>query len=163
MILSKFIGLFKNALPIFVAFALIPADAFSQLKKYRFEELDSLQKAEKRTVIVFIHTDWCKYCQTMKNTTFKNKDVIEQINNQFYFIDFNAEEKKDIAFKKAIYKYLPSGTNTGTHQLAEHLGTTGDSVSYPTLCFLNTDYEIIFQYSQFINSTEIKVALNLLK
>lgn len=150
-------------MPLLIVLALTSTETFAQLKKYRFEDLDSLQKAEKRTVIVFIHTNWCKYCQTMKNTTFKNKDLIEQINKQFYFIDFNAEETKDIAFKNAIFKYVPSGANTGTHQLAEELGTTDSSISYPTLCFLNSDNKIVFQYAQFINSKDLQVALNLLK
>lgn len=150
-------------MPVLLAFALVPTQTFAQLKRYQFEDLEQLQRTEKRMVVVFIHTDWCKYCQTMNNTTFKNKDIIEQMNNQFYFVDFNAEETRNITFKNSVFKYTPSGMNTGSHELAEHLGTIDNKVSYPTLCFLNSDSEIIFQYPQYINSAELMTAFNLLK
>ena len=144
------------------AFAFLPAKTFAQLKKYQFEELEKLQVVEKRTVVVFIHTDWCKYCQTMINTTFRNKDIIEQINKQFYFIDFNAEETRNIAFKNSIFKFKPTGINTGVHELAGQLGTVDHKISYPTLCFLNSNNEIIFQYPGYFNSRDLNKVLKLL-
>jgi thioredoxin-related protein len=136
---------------------------FAQIKTVRFEQIDSLQKIEKRNVIVFIHTDWCKYCQTMQNTTFKNDSIIHKLNNQFYFIDFHAEQKRDIVFNGHTFKYKPTGTNTGIHELAEQLATVDNQVTYPTLCFLNSNKEIIFQYNQFINSTDLSTLLTRLK
>jgi thioredoxin-related protein len=134
---------------------------FAQIKTVRFEQIDSLQKIEKRNVVVFIHTDWCKYCQTMQNTTFKNDSIIYKLNTQFYFIDLNAEQKENIVFNGRTFKYKPTGTNTGIHELAEQLATVDNQVAYPTLCFLNK--EIIFQYDQFINSTDLSTLLTRLK
>jgi thioredoxin-related protein len=136
---------------------------FAQIKTVRFEQIDSLQKIEKRNVVVFIHTDWCKYCQTMQNTTFKNDSIIYKLNTQFYFIDLNAEQKENIVFNGRTFKYKPTGTNTGIHELAEQLATVDNQVAYPTLCFLNSNKEIIFQYDQFINSTDLSTLLTRLK
>lgn len=136
---------------------------FAQIKTVRFEQIDSLQKIEKRNVVVFIHTDWCKYCQTMQNTTFKNDSIIYKLNTQFYFIDLNAEQKENIVFNGRTFKYKPTGTNTGIHELAEQLATEDIQVAYPTLCFLNSNKEIIFQYDQFINSTDLSTLLTRLK
>jgi thioredoxin-related protein len=136
---------------------------FAQIKTVRFEQIDSLQKIEKRNVVVFIHTDWCKYCQTMQNTTFKNDSIIYKLNTQFYFIDLNAEQKENIVFNGRTFKYKPTGTNTGIHELAEQLATVDNQVAYPTLCFLNSNKEIIFQYYQFINSTDLSTLLTRLK
>jgi thioredoxin-related protein len=136
---------------------------FAQIKTVRFEQIDSLQKIEKRNVVVFIHTDWCKYCQTMQNTTFKNDSIIYKLNTQFYFIDLNAEQKENIVFNGRTFKYKPTGTNTGIHELAEQLATEDIQVAYPTLCFLNSNKEIIFQYYQFINSTDLSTLLTRLK
>jgi len=33
-------------------------------------KVDSLQKVEQRPMIVFIHTNWCKYCQMMAKSSF---------------------------------------------------------------------------------------------
>ncbi len=140
---------------VWVCILLKTQTSFAQPKTYQFEQLDSLQKIEKRNVVVFIHTEWCKYCQTMQNTTFKNEIIINSLNDKFYFIDLNAEDKRNIIFNNHTFKYIPTGTNTGTHELAEQLGTFEKKFSYPTLCFLNTDKEIIFQYPQYINHSDL--------
>lgn len=142
---------------------LLPYFSFSQLNIYKFEQVENLQKIEKRTVAVFIHTDWCKYCQLMQNKTFKHDSIINKLNNYFYFIDLNAEEIRDISFNKKILKYKPTGTNTGIHELAEQLANINNKVVYPTLCFLNDKNEIIFQYIQFINAKDLQIILTRLK
>jgi thioredoxin-related protein len=142
---------------------LIPIASFSQIISYKFEQLDSLQKTEKRNVAVFIHTNWCKYCQTMQNTTLKNGSIIEQLNKKFYFINLNAEQKKDIVFNGHTFKYKPTAINTGIHELAEQLASIDNKVAYPTISFLNANNEIIFQYNQFINSTNLDIILKRLK
>jgi thioredoxin-related protein len=136
-----------------------PQPSFAQIKTFPFEQIDSLQKKEKRNILVFIHTDWCRYCQAMKNTTFKKDNIIDILNKFFYFIHFNAEDKRNIPYNNHIFKYKPTGTNTGINELAEQLGTVDNKLSFPTLCFLNADNEIIFQYPHYINSTDLKTIL----
>ncbi len=134
--------------------------AFGQLKTFQFEQLDSLQHENERLVAVFIHTDWCKYCAAMENTTFTNKKVAALLNDKYYFIDLNAEEKRNIEIGGHIFSYKPSGNNTGIHELAEQLGTVDNKVSYPTLCFLNARNEIVFQYNQFMSASDLTHVLN---
>lgn len=143
-----------------IAVMFLPLLAFSQLQTYSFSQLDSLQKTEKKNIVVFIHTDWCKYCQSMKNTSFKDKEVIQLLNENFLFADLNAEEKQDIIFNGYTFKYKPTGASTGINELAEQLGTVNGKVSYPTLCILNSEHEIIFQYNQFLSSADLLKVLN---
>ena len=131
--------------------------AFAQLKTYQFEQIDSLQKVEERNIVVFIHTDWCKYCQAMKNTSFKNDSIVKLLNTKFYFIDLNAEEQRNINFQKQTFKYKPTGRNTGIHELAEELATIDGKISFPTICVLNPDNEIVLQYDQFLNSKDLQI------
>lgn len=139
---------------------LILQPGYAQLKAYQFEQLDSLQKKEARPVVVFIHTEWCKYCAAMQNTTFKNKEVVSTLNERFYFIDLDAEEKRTITMLGSTFKFKPTGNNTGIHELAEQLGRINGELSYPTLSFLNSNYEITFQYPQFINAADLLTILN---
>lgn len=141
---------------VWACFLLQAQTLFAQIKTYQFEQIDSLQKNEKRIILVFIHTDWCNYCQAMQNTTFKNDSIVRILNDKFYFIDLNAEDKRNIVFNKHTFKYKPTGTNTGANELADQLGTVENNLSYPTLCFLNAENEIIFQHPQYINSTDLK-------
>jgi thioredoxin-related protein len=138
----------------------LSSQAFAQIKNVQFEQLDSLQKTEKRPVIVFLHTSWCKYCGTMKNTTFKNDEVIKALNQNFYFVSLDIEEKRDITFRGYAFKFKPTGTNTGEHELAEKLGTINGQLAYPGICFLNTDFEIIYQHGGYASARQI---INLLQ
>ena len=84
----------------------------------------------------------------MENTTFKNKEIIKQLNQNFYFISFNAEDKKDIKFNKNTFKFKPKGTNSGIHELAELLSNQ----TYPTITILKADYSILTQIESFTNA-----------
>ena len=68
----------KNLICLFVLLLVIP-QGFAQLNKVQFEQIDSLQTVEKRNIVVFIHTDWCKYCKVMRDKTFKNENVVKTL------------------------------------------------------------------------------------
>ena len=148
---------------LLILFFGITSTGFCQLKSRTFEEVDSLQQFQKKKVIVFIHTDWCQYCQRMKTTTFKNKENIEKLNSDFYFIDFNAEEKRDITFNNHTFKYKPSGNRVGVHELALQLGTIDNQIVYPVLCVLNEKNEVILQYNNYLNRKDFKLLLGKLE
>ncbi len=131
----------------------------AQLNTHTFAQVDSLQKVHKKNTVVFIHTDWCKYCLAMENTVFKDDEIIELLNQNFLFVDLNAEEKNDIVFAGYNFQYKPTGRNTGVNELAEQLGEVNGKVAYPTLCILNPDNEIIFQYNQYLPADYLKDVL----
>ncbi|MFV8364056.1 thioredoxin family protein [Flavobacterium sp. ZT3P35] len=152
----------KNFYLLLLLCCVIP-DGFAQLQSILFEEIDSLQRIEKRKTIVFIQTDWCQFCHVMKNTTFKNEEIIEELNNAFYFIDFNAEEKRTVVFNKTTFQFKPTGNTSGTHELAIALGTINKQLHFPVLCVLNSENEIIFQHSGYLKPKEFKLILAKLK
>lgn len=132
---------------------------FGQLKTYQFEQIDSLQKIEPRNCFIFIHTNWCKYCAAMQNTTLKNDSIVKILNTKFYTVSLNAEERRSISFQNHTFNYKPNGPNTGTHELADQLSTIKGEVTYPTICMLNPKNEIIFQYNEFVSSKQLKKIL----
>lgn len=121
---------------------------FAQLNTHTFEEAEKLSIENPKSFLVFIHTDWCKICKMMENTTFKNKEIVQHLNQNFYFISFNAENKKDIKFNKNTFKFKPKGTNSGIHELAELLSNQ----TYPTITILKADYSILTQIESFTNT-----------
>ena len=134
-----------------------------QLRSVSFEQVDSLQRIEKKKTIVFIQTDWCQFCHAMKNTTFKNEEIIKELNNAFYFVDFNAEQKRKVVFNKTTFQFKPTGNTSGTHELAIALGTINKQLNFPVLCVLNSENEIIFQHSGYLKPKELKLILAKLK
>jgi thioredoxin-related protein len=148
---------------LFTLLVLISQVSFSQIKYVTFQQLDSLQKIEKKPVAVFLHTSWCKFCGTMKNTTFKDTEVVNFLNQDYYFISLDIEEKRNITFRGYTFKYKPTGANTGIHALAEQLGTINGQIAYPSLCFLSSENEIIYQKEEYISPKHLLSILTQLK
>ena len=51
-----------------------------------FSHLSDSLRAQKKPLMIFIHTDWCKYCKMQENTSFKDPELSEQLNQHFYCI-----------------------------------------------------------------------------
>ena len=132
----------------------------SELRVFTFEEVERVHQQKPKPILVFIYTDWCKICFGMKKTTFNKEEVITLLNENFYFIKLNGEEKKDITFLSKKFTYKPSGKNTGTHQLAKELALIKGKISYPTTTILNKNYEIITQVDSYLNSKNLQIILN---
>ena len=140
----------------FLILALVTAvPTFAQLKTHTFEEAEKLAVETPKPYVVFIHTDWCKFCKMMENTTFKNKEIITALNRNFYFISFNAEEKKDIFFNKTVFKFKPKGNNSGVHELATALAEKNGNTAYPAITILNPDYSIAVQLQSYTNAKDL--------
>lgn len=105
-----------------------------------WSEVETALKTEKRKVLVDVYTDWCGYCKKMDKTTFQDKNIIKYINDNFYAVKFDAEEKETITLDDKKYKYVKSGKR-GYNQLAADL--LKGKMSYPTIVFLNPDLSLI--------------------
>jgi thioredoxin-related protein len=144
---------------LFVSFLSFSQEKKETLKVFTFSEVEKVQQQNPKPIIVFITTDWCKICHGMKSTTLKDRDIIQLLNDKFYFIKLNAEEKEDITFLKRTFVYKPTGINTGLHELANQLGSVGNVMIYPTTTFLNSNFEIDLQLTGFYNKKRMKKIL----
>lgn len=152
----------KYILIMLVFFWAIPS-GFAQLKLHSFEEVTQLAKANPKPIVVFIHTSWCTYCKIMQNSSFKNPDVIKKLNDEFYFIALDSESKKEIMFNNHLFRFKPTGPNTGVHELATALATINNQIVYPTLTILEKDNTIVFQQHSFIDDKALLRILDELK
>ena len=140
-------------------FLLIANQTFAQLKSHTFEEAEKLSPKNPKPFVIFIHTSWCKYCKMMENSTFKNAEVVKQLNENFYFISFDAETKNEIKFNNRIFKFKPKGNNSGIHELAVALSNQ----TYPTIAILNSDYEILVQIESMTTADDLLQILEKIK
>lgn len=132
---------------------------FAQLKIHTFEEIEKLSKEKPKPIVVFIHTSWCNYCRMMENSTFKNPEIIQLLNSNFYFISLDAESRNDIQFNNHTFKFKPKGPNTGIHELATALAEIDSQVVYPAFTILQDDYSVVFQKHSFLNTKELVAIL----
>lgn len=136
--------------------------SIAQSAGHTFEKLDSLIANDSKNTLVYIYTDWCKYCMKMSETSLKDKEVQKQLSDNFHYVKLNAETKENIDFHGKTFQYKPSGINTGLHELAIELGSIKGDLNYPSICVLNDQYEIIYQSSGYLNTKEMLKLLSLL-
>ncbi|PKV52297.1 MULTISPECIES: thioredoxin family protein [unclassified Aquimarina] len=144
----------------FFILSLLYQNVTAQLQIDSFESIENKMTIAPKPLVVFIHTDWCMYCKNMENTTFKNNDIIQQLNENFYFASLNGESRETIHFLNNSFRFQPNGNKTGVHQLARELATVNNQIGYPTLAILNHKYEIIFQQQSFLSAKELIKILN---
>lgn len=132
----------------------------AQVRSNSFDELDSLQSVESRDIMVFLRTDWCKYCKTMERSVFSQKELGQRINDNFWFVAFDGESQSPITFMAKQYEFKPTGLETGIHELAEAIGTIDGQVSFPSLVVIKQSGEVVFQFSGFLNKKRMVVLLD---
>lgn len=130
----------------------------AQLKSYSFEEIEKSEKENPKPIVVFVHTDWCKYCAMMQNTTFKNKEVQSVLNKDFYYISFDAESREPILFNEHLFKFIPKGPNSGIHELAQALADE-DAPGYPFLVVLKPDFSVLYRKSGYVKKDDFLMLL----
>lgn len=112
----------------------------SAVKWMTFEEAVQRSKKDKRKIFIDVYTDWCGWCKVMDKKTFTDPKVARLLNEKFYPVKFNAEQRQDVVFNGTTFKFVPYG-NSGTHQLASAL--LGNKLSYPTVVFLDESFGML--------------------
>jgi thioredoxin-related protein len=116
--------------------------AQEKVKWLTFEEAIELSKKEKKKIFIDMYTDWCGWCKKMDKATFQQPHIASYLNEHFYPVKFNAEQKADISFNNQLFKYVKSGRR-GYHQLAAELSKSLGRLSFPTIIFLDENHSVI--------------------
>jgi thioredoxin-related protein len=110
----------------------------SSIKWISINEAEMLAQDQPRKIIVDIYTDWCGWCKRLDATTYKDPQVVDYINKNFYAVKFNAELKDKISFKGADYSYdAQRRVNTLSQVLM------ANSTGYPTTTFLDEKLNVL--------------------
>lgn len=105
-----------------------------------FEKAIELNKTNPKPILVDVYTDWCGWCKKMDAATYENKTIAAYINQNFYAVKFDAEQKEEIIFQGKTFKYQKNG-RSGIHELAYAL--LQGKLSYPSTVFLDKETNYI--------------------
>lgn len=115
-----------------------PAEAVASDKEIHWMTMDEVQVAMKKKpkkVFVDVYTDWCGWCKVMDKKTFSNPEVIKYVNQNFYAVKFNAEQKDSLRFNGKMYGFSPE---MRANTLAVEL--LNGQLSYPTSVVLEENF-----------------------
>jgi thioredoxin-related protein len=100
----------------------------------------SLTEGNPKKIFIDVYTDWCGWCKRMDKATFQKPEVVAYMNEHYYNVKFNAEQKEDISILDNTFKFVAQGQR-GYHELAAAL--LNGKMSYPTVIFMNHKFEML--------------------
>ncbi|MEM6829292.1 MAG: DUF255 domain-containing protein [Bacteroidota bacterium] len=133
----------------------IPEDE-THVKWLSFEEAIELHKENPKKLLVDLYTNWCGWCKVMDRETYSNPTLVSYINENFYPVKFNAEQKESVDFDGHTFNFVPSGRR-GVHELAAAL--TNNKLSYPTTVFMDEELRIIQPIAGYLKPKQMEPIL----
>ena len=100
-------------------------------ESYHFNQLDSLQSIKRKKKLIIVGTNWCNYCKALETIIAKDTKLKQLINDQYYLIKLDAEEKKEITYQDFKFQF---NSKLGYHQ----------KLSFPSIYLINNKEEIYF-------------------
>jgi thioredoxin-related protein len=138
----------------------IPVTTETEIKWYTWDEAYELSKTNPKKVFIDLYTDWCGWCKKMDATTFKEPDVVKYLNDNFYPVKFNAEQKESIVFNNNTFEFVEAGRR-GVHQLAYAL--LDGRLGYPAFVMLDESFARIMISPGFKQSPQLMQELQFAK
>ena len=127
---------------VFSSFAVIAqdnaaksAETPAQIKWYTFEQAVELAKKNPKKIFVDVYTFWCGWCKRMDATTFTHPVIIKYMNEKYYAVKLNAEQKEPITFDGHEFINPNPDVSRSVHQFAASL--LDSRMSYPTTVYLD--------------------------
>ena len=132
-------------------------NAQEEVKWYSIEEAMELALQEPRVLVVDVYTDWCGWCKRMDATTFSNPAIASYMNDNFYPVKLNAEEREDITIGDKTFKFVENGRN-GYHQVAAIVSK--GRLSYPTISYVDHNGKVLEASPGYKTPDQLKVYLS---
>ncbi|THH41347.1 thioredoxin family protein [Neolewinella litorea] len=129
----------KLLLPLFLLLLSVPATA--QIEWLSWEEAVARSQKEPRKMMVDVYTDWCGWCKRMDKTAFVDPEVVAYVNEHFYPVKLDAEQRDPITFDGHEFTYDATLSRRGVHTLAVAL--LDGRMSYPSIVYLDDEQKRI--------------------
>ena len=120
---------------------------------YSWEQATEAHAKQQKKLMLNVYTEWCTWCKRMDETTLQQPEIAKYLNQYFYAVKFDAEQKGTLEYKDQSYKYVKNG-NKGYHELAAEL--LKGRLSFPSIVFLDEDLNVIQAISGFKTPEEFE-------
>ncbi len=117
-----------------------PALAPQEIQWLSISEAHARNQKAPRKFLIDVYTDWCGWCKVMDKNTFRDARVAAYVNQHYYAVKLDAEQRAPITLGEQKFEFVPQGQK-GYHQLAASL--LNGQMSYPTTVFLDEQLKMI--------------------
>lgn len=142
---------------IFLFFTTSYSIAQNAITWYSFEEALELMEGNKKKIVIDVYTDWCGWCKRMDKSTFQKPHIANYLNENYYPVKLNAEQKETIKFAGQNFNFVDQGRGKSYHEFA--LAVTRGQLSYPTIVFIDEDLNIIQSIPGFRSAQEFEMIM----
>jgi thioredoxin-related protein len=126
----------------------------TKIKWYTFEQAVELCKKSPKKLLVDVYTDWCGWCKKMDADTWSNPEIAKYVNEHFYAVKFNAEQRDSISFHGHTFKFVDQGGGKGYHELAAAM--LSNQLSFPTISYFNEKLELLGPVPGYLNAHNLE-------
>lgn len=126
-----------------------------------FVQLEDSLNVKPKKVLLFFYADWCEYCKKMEQVAFKDKNIINLLNSNFYSVKMNAESKQEIHFDGITYYNKNIGkSRTPYHELALLLASRKNrEFSLPVTLILDNNFTVQNRYFEYLSPKKLREIL----
>lgn len=100
------------------------------------EQAYAAVQKEPRKIVIDVYTGWCGWCKVMDQKTFTDAKVAEYVNQKFYAVKLDAEQKNDIVIGTQKYIWQNGYNQAGVALLQ-------GKMSFPTMVYLDEKFNMI--------------------
>lgn len=127
-----------------------------KIKGYTLNEAITTAKKNPRKIVISIFTDWCNGCNIMNKTTFTDSLLKDYIEQNYYFVELNAETKDTLEWNGN--KVVPSNNPQNPfHPLASMLAN--GNLILPTTVVLDENFQRLDVIPYYLTPEALQPAL----
>lgn len=142
----------KFIFKILISIVLLNFNCLAAQESILITEVEYKLNQNPKHIIIELYTDWCGICAIQGKKIQKDKALISKLNDEFYFVRFDAESKESFTFNGYEFK-----NQDKIHDFPKAI--LSDSNAFPAWIILNPKLEIIFQYNGLIETEDLKAIL----
>jgi len=127
-----------------------------EVKWYTLEEAVALSEKEPKKIFIDVITVWCGWCKKMDREVFSQEDIRKLLNEDYYAVRLDAQQKEDIEFEGETFEYQMYGQK-GFNRFAVEL--LRGKMGFPSLVFLDEEFNIIQSLEGYQQSDRLELIL----
>ncbi|SDE33594.1 hypothetical protein SAMN05421544_10733 [Riemerella columbipharyngis] len=111
------------------------------------DSLDGIMKREPRYILMNIRSKNCVYCLMQMKRLNKDKDLMRQLNENVYFVEWELEAQPDFSFGGRLFsKNKSAGRYPGEKFIDVYLQEVKGEIGYPLWFVFDKNYNFIYHY-----------------